>query len=240
MRGKRGFTLAELLVAASLLSIVMAAVYAALGSTIRVWRNGESETNQYQDGRIALNLLSRELGCVLGQTEHLFSGENDEFEFYAVTPSLDVEKGEAARVMWVRYYYSNRKLYRQEAVVESPLPNAGEAAQDQEKALGRIKLGRKRRFEIASNVRDFEVEYVWVPLDQERGRDAPPRWMDPIMLTRHEKGWGLPQAVRVKLSLRQPDSKRGTTDFTLAKAFPYGSGIYNEKTMLNADGGGGE
>ncbi len=180
-RRKGGFTLAELLVAASLLSIVMAAVYVAFGSTLRVSRLGESETNHYQDARIALNLVSRELGCMLGGSEHLFSGEDDELEFFAVTQSLDVEKGEGARVLWIRYYLSNRKLYRQEAVVEAPLP-LRPMMNDKEKALGRIKLGRKHKYEIAANVKNFEVEYVWVPPEENRQQDQPPIWMEPVVL----------------------------------------------------------
>jgi prepilin-type N-terminal cleavage/methylation domain-containing protein len=231
---KNGFTLAELLVAASLLSIVMAAVYVAFGSTLRVWRTGESDTNQYQDARIGLNLLSRELGCLLGGSEHLFSGDAHELEFFAVTPSLDVEEGEGARLLWIRYYLSNRKLYRQEAAVEAPLPLATMMG-DKERALGRIKLGRKRKYEIAADVRGFNVEYVWVPIQEDRRPTDPPIWMDPILLKRSEKGWGLPQGVTIKLALRKPDDKKNTTDFLLCKSFRCPTTTYNEELMGKAE-----
>ena len=231
---KNGFTLAELLVAASLLSIVMAAVYAALGSTIRVWRLGETETNQYQDARIGLNLLSHELGCLLGGSEHLFSGEDNELEFFAVTQSLDVEKGEGARLLWIRYYLSNRKLYRQEAVVEAPLPLNTMMA-DRERALGRIKLGRKHKFEIADNVHEFKIGYTWVPVQTDRRPKDPPMWMDPIVLERNEKGWGLPQGVTISFSLRKPDDKKDATNFLLCKAFHCPTSVYNEKLMGKAE-----
>jgi len=231
---KNGFTLAELLVAASLLSIVMAAVYTAFGSTMRVWRLGETETNQYQDARIGFNLLSRELGCLLGGSEHLFSGEDNELEFFAVTQSLDVEKGEGARVLWIRYYLSNRKLYRQEAVVEAPLPLNTMMA-DRERALGRIKLGRKHKFEIADNVRKFKVAYTWAPIQKDRKITDPPIWMDPIVIERNKKGWGLPQGVRISLTLRKPDDKKADTSFLLCKAFRCPTSVYNEKLMGKAE-----
>ena len=231
---KNGFTLAELLVAASLLSIVMAAVYVAFGSTIRVWRLAETETNQYQDARIGFNLLSRELGCLLGGSEHLFSGEDNELEFFAVTQSLDVEKGEGARVLWIRYYLSNQKLYRQEAVVEAPLPLNTMMA-DRERALGRIKLGRKHKFEIADNVREFKIGYTWVPVQTDRQPDDPPIWMNPIVLERNEKGWGLPQGVRISLALRKPDDKKAATTFLLCKAFHCPTSVYNEDLMGKAE-----
>jgi len=231
MNGKRGFTLAELLVAASLLSIVMAAVYAAFGSTIRVWKMGETETNQYQDARIGLNLLSREIGCILGGSEHLFEGKDDELEFFAVTPSLDVDEGEGARVLWVRYYYSNRKLYRQEAVVEGPLPLTVLGEDDEEKEKERIKLGRKHRYEIADDVRDFEVSYVWVPVDEDANPERPPKWMEPIVLERNDKGWGLPQGLRIRLALRKPDDKKQETEFLLSNAFHCPTSKYDPKRM---------
>lgn len=231
MNRRRGFTLAELLVAASLLSIVMAAVYAAFGSTIRVWKMGETETNQYQDGRIGLNLLSRELGCVLGGSEHLFEGEDDDVEFFAVTPSLNVKEGEGSRVLWVRYYYSNHKLYRQEAVVEGPLPLTVLGEDEEKKEKERVKLGRKRKFEIADDVRDFEISYVWIPVDKERDPKRPPRWMPPIVLDRNEKGWGLPQGLKIRLSLRNPDDKKQETEFLLCKAFHGPTSVYDEEKM---------
>jgi len=231
---KNGFTLAELLVATALLSIVMAAVYAAFSSTIRVWRLGETETNQYQEARIGLNLLSHELGCLLGGSEHLFSGGHNKFEFFAVTQSLDVEKGEGARVLWIRYYLSNRKLYRQEAVVEAPLP-LNTMMVDRERALGRIKLGQKHKFEIADNVREFKVGYVWVPVQTDRKPNDPPIWIKPIVLQRNEKGWGLPQGVRISLALRKPDDKKAATSFLLCNAFRCPTTVYNEELMGKAE-----
>ena len=219
------------------LGIVMAAVYVSFGSTLRVSRLGDADTNHYQDARIGLNLLSRELGCLLGGSEHLFEGKDNEFEFFAVTQSLDVEEGEGARVLWIRYYLSNWKLYRQEAVVKAPLPLAGMMAKDKEKALGRVKLGSKKRYQIAENVRGFDVEYLWVPpQEQERPREVPPKWMEPVVMDRNEKGWGLPQGIRVTLTLRRPDDKRASNEFVLSKAFRPRP-PYNEKAIDKAEKG---
>jgi len=166
-RSQAGFTLAELLVASVLLSIVLGGVYVAFSTGIRLWRHGESTLSAYQDARTSMAILTRELHCVVRGTEHLFEGKDDSFAFYALVPPMDVEDGAETQVMWVQYRLKNNPegvgetLVREEALVEGPIPLAEPGEDDVD--LSRIKLGRKRKFEVASNVLSFDVSYYRVP-----------------------------------------------------------------------------
>lgn len=233
---RHGFTLAELMVATTILSIVMTAVYMAFGTTLRVWRRGEANLESYQDGRTAMTVFARELGCILGGSEHLFEGKDDELEFFTVSPPMDVKKGEEARVLWVRYHYNRNEhtLVRQEAVVDKPLPlqPADGTALDK----SRVKLGKKHTFDIASkNVLGFELTYYWIP-PVERQQDVPPEWIEPIEMTSNRQGWGLPQGLRAVLTVRDPNAQSGKTTFPFRTAFRGPTTPYNEERMGSLGG----
>jgi len=230
-----GFTLAELIVATTVLTVVMTAVYTAFGSTIRAWRVGESQLHVFQDARTALSVMSHELGCVLGGTEHLFQGGDDEFEFFTVTPPMNVDKGEGPRVMWVQYRFNRtgHTLVRQEALVTDPLPLAPRG--EDEVDHSRIKMGRKYKFEIARNVRDFAVTYYWIPPVKTKPGEPPPQWVPPVTLKRSEEGWGLPQGIRVDLTIQDDTATGKETTFTLATAFRGPTTPYNEHKIGGAE-----
>ena len=231
----RGFTLAELIVATTVLTVVMTAVYTAFGSTIRAWRVGESQLHVYQDARTALSVMSHELGCLLGGTQHLFQGEDDEIQFFTVTPPMNVDKGEGPRVMWVRYRFNRtgHTLVRQEALVTDPLPLAPRG--NEEIAPSRIKMGRKYKFEIGRNVRDFAVSYYWIPPVETKPDEPPPEWVAPVILERSEEGWGLPQGIRVDLTIQDDTATGEETTFSLATAFRGPTTPYDENKIGGAE-----
>ena len=228
--GQRGFTLAELVVASTLISIVMAAVYTALSSTLRVSELGEDNLHIYQDIRNAVAALNREVNCIMSGADYLFQGKDDRFEFFAVTPPLDVEEEKGARVLWVQYRFnrSTRKVYREEANVEGPLPlmRPGEDSVDP----GRIKLGRKHKFEFVSNVRKFQVEYFWIR-NVNRKPEEPPAYIEPIVLKEQREGWGLPKGIRVTITVEDPSAASGRTTFVTMIAFQCPTATYDPKHM---------
>ena len=235
--GAGGFTLAELIVAATVLTVVMTAVYTAFGSTLRAWRLGESHVTAYQDARTALNTMSRELNCMLGGAEHLFQGKNDEVEFFTVGPPMNVEKGEGPRVLWVRYRFNRtgKSLVREEAIVLKPLPLQPPEGEEIDKT--RVKLGRKYKFElIADGVRGLDFTYFWIPPHEPRKSDEPPTWLEPIQLKESREGWGLPQGIRAVLTVNDPTSESGKSIFSLRTSFRGPTTPYDEE-RIGAVGG---
>lgn len=235
----QGFTLAELIVASTILTVVMAAVYTAFGSTLRTWRQGEAHLHTYQDARTAINVIAHELECILGGSEHLFQGEDDEFEFFAVTAPMDVADGEGARVLWIRYYYdrSNDRLVRQEAPLKKPLPLAPPPGEEASENAGRVSLGRKSRFYLAKNVLDLEITYYWVPPPVgEPDPLEPPVWVYPIEKEESREGWGLPQGMRVAMTLEDPNAEAKKTVFTYRLTFHGPTTPYSEERIGRLEG----
>jgi hypothetical protein len=183
-----------------------------------------------------MSTMSHELNCILQGTNHLFQGKKDEFEFYAVTPPMDVKKGEGARVLYVKYSFNRtgHRLVRQEAVVESPIPPQPPEGQDVD--VERIKKTKKEKFDMATNVRGFEVTYLWIPPEKNVNDTDPPVSIEPVEMDRNEKGWGLPQAVKITLTLDDPNSETKRTTFTTMTVFRGETTTYNED-KLGARGG---
>jgi len=220
----------ELIVASTLLTLIMTSVYSAFTTTIRTWRTGEANLKTYQDARFAMNMLSRELQNNVYGVGHLFEGDRDSIEFYAVTPALDVDKGEGPRVMWVRYRLKSdpgeegSHLYREEAIVKSPLPLKFEDDEDdlaREERLSRIRKGSKRGYELASGVLDFDVYYLWLPEGEDDyesdvdsiGDAGPPEPVELIEKRENRVGWGLPQGLRIAVTLVDENAEEGETTF---------------------------
>jgi len=230
-----GFTLAELIVATTILTIVMTAVYTAFGSTLQTWRQGEANLYAYQDARSAINIMAREFNSILSGSEFLFQGEDDELEFFAVTPPMDVSDGEGERLLWIRYHYdrSNDRLIRQEATVKKPLPLEMPGTAESEDPE-RISLGRKIKFCIAENVKDFEITYYWIP-PVPHDLEIPPEWVEPIVKEENREGWGLPQGIKVVITLKDLNAEKGRTDFTFQTAFHGPTTPYNQELIGELD-----
>lgn len=212
--GQAGFTLAELLVASVLLSVVMATVYSVFWSVLVPWRAVEHSYDAYRESRNAMALIEREFANLVPDAAHLFTGDEAELTLFAVTEPMDVEKSEGRHLMRVRYQFkkSSNELEREEALVTTPLPKLP-PGQDQEVDKTRVKVKQKREFVVASNVEDFTVRYVWLPAPEGRKPETPPTPIDPVYASRHKEKWGYPQGVEITLTLRDPEKKEGVQVF---------------------------
>ncbi len=204
-RQQAGFTLLELLVATVLLSIVMSSVYTLFNTTIGTWRGVEERFTPYPDARNSMALIQREYENFVWPAAHLMEGGRNEVTLYVVSEPMDVSDTEGRHMMRVRYYLANRRLMREEALVEVALPVRPPDGRDL--ARDRIKVGRRNSFVLADNVRDFQVGYVWVPTPDERDMDYPPDWMEEIMVHGHRERWGLPQGLQIALTLYDPEGQ---------------------------------
>ena len=102
-RRKLGFTLLELLLALSILSIILVVILGALRVTVRAWEKGESVLSTQQRSRTILDQLKRQLGSAVvltsGSEEQAlvaFTGTERSIEFTSNLPL--VSKTQAAPV----------------------------------------------------------------------------------------------------------------------------------------------
>ena len=221
MSARKGFTLVELLVAMTVFSVVMTAVYTAFHTGARVWRYGEENMQMFQDARVALTLVSRELRCAFPEAGHLFYGEddrsgdkdNDRIEFFAVRPPLQPGKGQEARILRIAYHIDQARggrgyvLKRQEQIVTGQIPTKQEVAKLGKKEK-RIKMESPWRCVLATNVDSLDFRYMWK-------RDWVPYC---------KRGFGLPAVIEVALTLRGADKRSDTTQFVTAVRIPLGHG----------------
>ncbi len=219
-RASGGFTLAELLVATTMMAMVMTAVYTALHGMTRTWRASEVNLHAHHDARISMSLLTRELNSTIGGAGHLFEGSRDSVEFFTVSRSMHAEEGGGLRMMWVRYRLRNEpnepgnRLEREEAFLEGPLPLKD--ADDDSISRSRVRLGRTRSFDLAHGVENLAFRYYWHPpegheplgdrLETENGL---------LVFEENREGWGLPQGMRIELSLHDEETETPNTFATM-------------------------
>ena len=80
---KTGFTLIELLIALFLIAVISTAFLGLFKRGGLVWQMGERRVQSYQNARIILGQLTRELSAVYVSPDNNFDGKSDEIVFYA-------------------------------------------------------------------------------------------------------------------------------------------------------------
>ena len=204
----------ELLVAMTVFSIVMMAVYTAFNTGAQVWRRGERDMQMFRDARVVLTVMSKELRCAFPEAGHLFYGEDDRsgekdtdrIEFFTVRPPFEPGQGVEPRILKVAYYLDPARgghgyvLKREEQIVLGRIPAEAEMA-GEKGAKERVKIKMEKAWEcvIASRATSLDFQYSWG--DQ---------WF-PLC----EKGFGLPASVRIALTLqgegKRPEARRFET-----------------------------
>ena len=219
-RHNAGFTLAELLVASTVLAIVLGTVYTAFSSSVNMWKIGEANIQTYQDARTSLDIVTRELQNMVPGAAHLFAGTKDEFAFYAVTRPMNVEDGADPQVLWIKYRVKadpdgeGKLLIREERPVESPLPSKPPREGEIDKTL--VKLGSESQFELAEGVKKLEFHYYWLEPQEDAGLFGKPITTPAKFNIRdeHEEKSGIPQAIRIDLTLLDANAEKGETRFS--------------------------
>lgn len=198
--------MAELIVATTILTLTMTAVYSLLYTSIAAWRQTEQVFNAPQQARLAFTYLQRDLQSASIRAEHLFEGDDEGATMFLVCQPMDVEESLGPRLMRVRYKYHKGKneLEREEAMVKTALPNVPPAGQKVDPA--RVELSNEESFVIARNVENFEISYVWAPMPDWPDPKQPPPQVEPIYAKRNKEGWGMPTGIEVKLTLKDPDT----------------------------------
>ena len=206
-RRAAGFTLAELLVATMLLSIVMTSVYTLFHSAVGSWRAAEQDFNMYREARLALSAIQYDVNNLVAETAHLFEGENDSVTMFVLAEPMDVEESTSRHLMRVHYRYNRAgdELVREEALVEAALPAAPLPGESLDRSL--VETENEEKFVVAENVRQFHVRYLWLPVptieEVRAGKHIGP--FQPHSVAEHRAKWGFPQGVEIKLVFEDPE-----------------------------------
>jgi len=232
-----GFTLAELLVATTLLSLVMSAVYFLFYTSMTSWRAMEDDFDTYRDGRNVFTLMQRDIQNIHKPAGHLVEGEGDELTLFVISEPMDVDSGEGRRLLRVRYRYRRaaRELVREESLIEAALPRRPHP--DRQLDRTRIRARRGETFLVASNVRDFQVRYVWMPLPMNRDMAHPPPRIEPVVVSKHEILWGLPNAIEITMILTEPERRDETHTLISRIPMPPPNQYLNEERLNDLLGG---
>ncbi len=203
-----GFTLTEVLVASTLLSIVMTAVYTLFFSVISTWRSEENDEGLHRRARSLLTILERDYANVHGGGSHLFEGTAQELTLYVVAQPMDVASGEGRRLMRVRYRFDREAgtVTREEGLVEGMLPGAAAGAETLKDR--RVEVTDEAEFVLATGVAQFRLNYLWVQRPDSAYWQNRPVPVDQVSLDQHRTGWGLPQALEVNLTLVGSDASQ--------------------------------
>lgn len=191
MRKIRSFTLIELLIAASIFSIIILSIYSAFQTGFLSYRKVDSAFELYQTARLTLNRMELDLknSFAYGDAEgSRFSGNNENFlEFFSVVDSY--EEGEPRTdICRIEYKYElkDKKLIRTNY-----------------KGLDVLKTDiQQEGAEVASNIEKVTFEYA-CPTEKE-GKPSFD-WQDSWPVKKDEKDLTqqatLPLAVKITLSL---------------------------------------
>jgi len=195
----------ELLVATTLLSIVLSSVYVLFHSSIQTWKRLESGVNPPQDARLVTNLIGRDINNLIASAGHLFEGDDQQMTLFVITEPFDKDTGEGGHLMRIEYKYNRgqKRLEREEALVETALPKVPPANREIDRS--RVKVTKKRKVTLVENVREFEITYVWIPYDEKRNWKEPPIPVEPVRVQKHKLCWWLPQGIEIKMALYDPD-----------------------------------
>ncbi len=219
-----GFTLAELLVSTTILAVVMAAVYSSFNNATRLWRLGEENLVSLQDGRIALNIMRKDLVGIVPGSWHLFEGDQRSMMFYTVVRPMDVELEPYPRIMQVEYQLRRSAqdrsftLRREERVVEGRLPLMV-PGQETDPEDFRIQTGRARQFELGDRIHGMQIRYIWTPVVEHDNEGPPPR-VDLIYEEEPPDEWEMPQAIEITLQVLDESEPSGINTFRTFVQFP--------------------
>lgn len=231
-----GFTLAELVVATTLMSIALIGVYTTFHSTVLHWRNGSANEKTFTDARRVFAIMQHDLSGIPNDRRQLtaasyFSGAPDELSFVSAIQPMNVEELAVERLYAVQYYLQGTDLIREERPVQGPLasPFTGMPGS---RSRASLRLGRKYERIVADGVLDVRLTYLWTPSSDIR-HDTPPIWTP--LIERPTATDRLPAGVRIELTLYDP--AKSIQDTRFVKTLKFDGNVSFVPDDLEKDGG---
>lgn len=112
MRVETGFTLLELLLSITILSLILGTIYGTLSMGSRAWEKGERDIDKIQRMRVVMDVLSREIKSTFPymvtpseldthKKFYAFEGKRDSISFVSSVPLRGGKKGLSWLSFWV-------------------------------------------------------------------------------------------------------------------------------------------
>ena len=224
---QKGFTLAELVVATTLMSIVMIGVYTTFHSAILHWRTGSANEKTFTDARRIFTILEHDLSGIpndryLVDATRYFIGDDDELVFASVIRPMNVEEEAVERLHLVSYSFSDNLIYREEAPIDGTIAyrafSFGDISDDQS-----LELGRPYKRAIADDVLDVRFTYLWTPPPPESNQT--PVWVD--LIERSACTSRLPAGLRIDIALHDPAKDPGQPYSQFTKTIKFDGVVSN-------------
>lgn len=158
MKGNRGFTLVEILLAISLVAIVALALYGTFNSGLQVM-SLTSRTTEEEDLNIFFEKLSRDLQNAFHYANIPFQGQGDRLSF-ATTIQTDARLGGDRGIGRVTYAYdpSERAILRTQEDINQIFEEETDAAQNVLSPLSSFRL-EYYRYDVLKNSYEWKEEW---------------------------------------------------------------------------------
>jgi len=195
----RGFTLIEVLISASIFSIIILSLYSAFRTGITAYNKIDSAFSVYQSARVILSRISLELKNSFSYrgNDSLFKGQNQELEFISIIDLFE-ENNFLRDICRIKYIWEDGVLKRIclrgiDGLKEEDIEFEGD--------------------ELSSDLKEILFQYAYSTGDPDSPYDWQDVWPEEENL---EQKKNLPLAVKIKLSLIERDRHQkeiGVVDF---------------------------
>ncbi len=194
-----GFTFIEILLAMALFSVVAVTMYSLLGAGMEIWKRGQYDGGLYQQARLTLNMLARELKnappVYYKKLDLFFEGENNKISFPSLINAAAPDKESQFALGRVSYFLEQsqgRDFYTLKRWEESFTDIQGKT-----ESLPEI---------LAVEVKDLKFQYYY---EKKEGEEVHSQWQDEWLFK--EKFPYPPRGVRMFLTLIEKDSSQQVT-----------------------------
>lgn len=198
---RKAFTLVELLISAAIISVIILSLYSAFQTGILSYNKMDSAFKIYQNARILLYRMSRDIGNSFSyspEEDSRFVGTKDQLECFSLIDNFE-KAAVSSSVCRIKYSVSDFVLKRS-CLCNLAAITAKENLQDSGE-------------DLSSDVKEISFQYASL----QNGSDKPYNWQDvwPAQNNSEQKK-GRPAAVKIKLVLVERDKKQkeiGTLEF---------------------------
>ncbi|MCK9614255.1 MAG: prepilin-type N-terminal cleavage/methylation domain-containing protein [Candidatus Omnitrophica bacterium] len=201
---KKSFTLIELLIAVTIITLVILSVYSAFNTGILAYKKIDSVFDTYQEARIILNRIEADLRNSFAYSEEssFFKGSSSTLDFFNISEIYDKDK-QYSDLCRIKYYLEGSTLKRRTY-------NGLAAMTDDENIEAQ---------DFSSSVKNIDFEYAYLS-DDDRANIV---WQN-VWPQKDEQAQGLPLAVKIKLLLIDRGAKQqGLLEFTKTIALAQGN-----------------